>query len=222
MAMRTDTLHLRCCAPPALSRRDFLRCAAAGGLLLLPAVGATQGSRSFSGEVRVNGQRADARTVVRAGDTVVTGPGANAMFAVGADAFLLRENSSLTLERQAGEIVISGLRMLTGALLGVFGRSARARNVVTSTVTAGIRGTGVYVEADAAQTYFCTCYGEVELTDTATGTRHVVLSANHSPLLVYGRASGGRAMQEAGFRNHSNAELQMLEQSVGRTSPLKG
>ena len=207
--------------PANAGRRGFIT--GAGALLLSPALGSAQSIGALSGEVRVKGRRATPATAIRAGDTVITGSGASIAFALGQDAFLLRADSVLKVER-SGELdtLAAGLRMLTGALVAVFGKSPRPRSIQTTTATAGIRGTGVYIEASAEQTYFCTCYGEVELLDNRTQTRHLVVSANHSPVLIYARATAGAMMEQAMFKNHSNAELQMIEAMVGRRSPLGG
>ena len=76
------------------------------------------------GDVTVNGAKADRETRIRAGDTVRTGSGnSEIVFAVGGDAFLLRENSEL--EISGGGFFIDGLRMLSGRLLSVFARRAK-------------------------------------------------------------------------------------------------
>ena len=61
----------------------------------------------------------------------------------------------------------------TGKLLSVH---ARGSNVQMSTVVAtiGIRGTGVYLEADPEQTYVCTCYGVTDISaNNEIGRAHV-------------------------------------------------
>ena len=55
--------------------------------------------------------------------------------------------------------------LLTGAVASVWGRGT-SRQIVTPTLTAGIRGTGVYTEVFPQQnfrSYFCNCYGTVEM-----------------------------------------------------------
>ena len=77
---------------------------------------------------------------VRAGDTVVTGPGSDIMFVAGRDAMLVRQNSNFALAED-------GFRLVTGAVLGVFAPRQR-KNLHTATATIGIRGTAVYLEAE--------------------------------------------------------------------------
>ena len=50
--------------------------------------------------------------------------------------------------------------MLTGGLLAVWKGN---RQIETSVATAGIRGTGCYIEVEKRRTYFCLCYGAVVL-----------------------------------------------------------
>ena len=51
--------------------------------------------------------------------------------------------------------------------------------MTTKNASIGIRGTGVYMESDPEQTYFCTCYGpaDVTATDDPTSQETVVSSS---------------------------------------------
>ncbi len=79
------------------------------------------------GDVRINGKPARAGELVRASDTVVTGRGALAVFAIGDDAFLARENSRVDFAGR--DVVLDTLRLVTGKLLSVFvsGHSVNSR-----------------------------------------------------------------------------------------------
>jgi hypothetical protein len=216
--MTLDQKAVRSCP---LHRRRFLAASTAlGAALLLPGTARSADVRQLEGNVRVNGKRATRSTRVRPGDTIETGPKSRFVFVVGQDAFLLREQSRLALDRSKGgkEVVISGLRLLTGALLAVFAKGPRT--IETATVTAGIRGTGVYLETSPTQTYFCTCYGEVELRDKASTARKLVVSGYHTPNMIYARMVDGKMMAPAEVKDHTDDELIMLERLVGRTSPI--
>src|SRR6185369_13377844 len=142
---------------PISGRRRFLQRSAALGAALtvsLPVAAAQIGA--MSGEVYVNGMRAGRTTVIRPGDKIETGAGSSVAFVLGQDAFLLRQLTS---------IVITGLRLVSGALVAVFGGGMKS--IRTSMAVAGIRGTGIYVETRLELTYFCTCYGEVDLVSAA-------------------------------------------------------
>jgi len=201
-------------------RRDFLARAAAAGVLLGFAQPLRAAEiRSLSGELYVNGRRAAASTPIRPGDELVTGPDASVTFVLGQDAFLLRQMSALRIE--GGGIAASGFRIVTGALLSVFGRGART--IRTATLTAGIRGTGIYVETSSLFTYFCTCYGDVDLACDDCRETKAVRAKSHTPNYVAGQMIRGEMamkMMGAPLLNHSNAELAMLERLVGRESPL--
>lgn len=198
-------------------RRDLLLGAAAGGAALaFPAVAAAAEPGEVMGELYVNGFRAPPGTKIKPGDSVLTGPDSKMSFAVGQDAFLMRPLTSLKID---GSTLISGLRVLTGGLLGVFGRGGE-RTIRTATVTAGIRGTGIYVEASSIMSYFCTCYGEVDLECVTYKSKLKVKSENHKANFIYGKVDSGRSIVTAPVVNHSNAELAELEKMVGRTSPL--
>ena len=197
-------------------RRDFLCGAAGGAMLVFPALAPAAQLGEVVGELYVNGFRAPPGTKIQPGDSVLTGPETQLTFAVGQDAFLMRPLTSLKID---GSVLISGLRVLTGGLLAVFARGGE-RTIRTATLTAGIRGTGIYVEASSIMSYFCTCYGEVDLECLTYKSRLQVKSDNHKANFIYGRIDSGRSIVSAPVVNHTNAELAELEKMVGRTSPL--
>jgi len=206
---------------PAVSRRRFLEGSLALGGTLLFAPRARAGTlHQVSGQLFVNGRPADPGALVEPGDELLTGPDARVTLSVGADAFLLRGLTYARLERGPDPSFVTGLRVLTGALMGVFGRG-QPRTIRTPTVTAGIRGTGVYLEASPQLTYFCTCYGDVDLECLSSGARIAVRARDHTPHRIHAEVTTGRTIVQAQIRNHSNAELAELERLVGRESPLR-
>ena len=202
---------------PVAGRRALLGASVAGAVLLnIPGAARAAQLGEVMGELYVNGFRAPPGTVIRPGDRVLTGPDTRQSFAIGQDAFMMRPLTSLQIE---GNAFVAGLRVLTGGLLGVFGRGG-TRTIRTATVTAGIRGTGVYVEASSIMSYFCTCYGEVDLECVSYGSKQRVKTDNHKANFIYGKVDSGRSIVAAPVVNHSNEELMMLEKMVGRVSPL--
>ena len=143
------------------------------------------------------------------------------MFVIGRDAFLIRERSELLT---AGRSVLTGsLRLVTGKLLSVFGRGSRS--ITTPTATIGIRGTGIYIEAEAERTYVCTCYGLVDLqASNMPEARETVMTTHHdAPRYIYAHGEMPIKMIEpAPVINHTDAELIMLEALVGRKPPFVG
>ncbi len=209
-----------------LNRRSFLTGSAATlAGLWLPLSGEAQESsiHDLRGDVLVNGRRIDKAAVIRAGDTVATTSNGYVVFVVGADAFMLRERSELRLESNPlSGALISGLRLLTGALGAVFGkRKAGKVNIVAATVTAGIRGTGVYMETRGEGTYFCSCYGTVDLQANANANDRETIEAtrHNNPRLVLAQPKDGQLFLPAAFQTHTDAEMDMLEKCVGRRAP---
>ena len=177
---------------------------------------AEQGVRTVRGELAVNGKPAGPGTPVRPGDAIATGKGAYATFVVGQDAFLVREASRAELIGSG--LLVSALRLVTGKLLGVFA-SGGERRLVTATATIGIRGTGAYIEAEPARTYFCLCYGTADVAATMGGARESYSTRHHeSPRYIYGDGRG-RAIVPASVANHTDSELILLESLAGRTPP---
>lgn len=193
-------------------RLDFLHGAwAAGNKLAAP------GFYKVSGKVSINGQPAREGMLVNAGDTIVTGSGSEAIYVIGQDAYLQRDNSAVAV---AGDILKSGLRVLNGKLLSVFGKGNK--RIETATATIGIRGTGCYLEASAEKTYFCLCYGlaDIALARDSQSVRTVQTTHHEQPLYLHADPRQGMAM--APMINHSDAELVMLENLVGRLPPFVG
>ena len=98
-----------------MRRRDLLKGTAA--LLFIREALAQgrveKGVYRIRGGVHVNGASARQGGELRPGDTVRTQPGGEIVFAVQNDAFMVRQNSEVS-------IVADGLRVVTGALLSVF------------------------------------------------------------------------------------------------------
>lgn len=192
------------------------------------------GMARMSGEVTINGKPAALGMLVGPGDTVVTGPGAEAVYVIGQDAFLQRGMSTVAFGADAAK---QFMRVVTGKLLSVFGKGT-PRVISVSTATIGIRGTGCYIEDSPAPppraggssnamrphsvTYFCLCYGDVEVAPKATPdeiTRYQTRHHDH-PIEIYDDMNMPTKMIDASVINHTDAELIMLESLVGRKAPF--
>ena len=173
------------------------------------------GVRRIAGEVRINGGAARVGMPIGPGDSVTTGADALAVFVIGRDAMLVRKQSSISL-------VENGLRIATGAVLSVF-EPGRRRQIETDTAVIGIRGTGIYVEAEPERSYVCTCYGEAVLEPKADPAERETVRTMHHDQPRYIMAKGAPQMvMRAPVVNHTDAELEMLEALVGRKPPFEG
>jgi hypothetical protein len=176
---------------------------------------------SLEGEALVNGRSADLQTRIRAGDRIETRADSEIIFVVGSDSFILRSNSHM--EISGGNFLIQSLSLLSGSLLSVFARRTASERLTMSgpTATMGIRGTGVYMEAEPDLTYLCTCYGKVELAASADlNDTEIITATNHDlPRYITRKAVKGTRIRSAPIINHSNAELKLLETIVGRKVP---
>jgi hypothetical protein len=219
-----------------VNRREYLaRLLACGALGLLPLqlaragwfssepekLAAGKSIHSLKGVALVNGQPADLETRIHAGDRVETRAGSEIVFAVGADSFLLRDNSAMQID--GGKFLVRGLRLLSGALLSVFAprKPEDGLSLKASTATIGIRGTGVYLETQPDLTYVCTCYGRIALAASADpGDAEIITTSNHDqPRYIASKAVKGTRIRPAPVINHRNAELRLLEAIVGRKPP---
>jgi hypothetical protein len=220
---------------PDLQRRRLLQALSIGFLASLIPLSA----RSLeAGEIRrsvfrlkgrawVNGEPVNIDTVIKPNDTVKTGPNSELVFVVGDHAMLLRGRSHLVIEphesESVGSSLIGGLRLFAGKLLSV--SRNKGMRINTPSATIGIRGTGVYLEAGPERTYFCTCYGEVDVQAVNDpDSKETVVSAHHDkPLYIYGKAQPGQSIHPAGrlpVPNHTDEELIMAEALVGRVPPF--
>ena len=200
-------------------RRSFLQAAAAwtamGGAA---AAHAQQRSNivELVGDATVNGERLMPQRQLQTGDQIATGPGSHLVFAIGNSSFLVRQNSRLSVERGATLNTVSVLRMLTGAVASVWGRGSN-RQIVTPTLTAGIRGTGVYTEVrpdENYRSYFCNCYGTVDM--AAGGDRVVSQSSYHQSFWGEAQPKNGRLLTPAVALNHTDEELEYLARLVNQ------
>jgi hypothetical protein len=176
----------------------------------------------LTGDATVNGSAATMQTSIGPNDTVETGRGSEIVFAVGENAFILRDRSRVTLEaEQQRSFLLFGMRLLTGALLSVFPTRGQRTRITTATATIGIRGTGFYLESDPEQTYFCTCYGvaEVEANKDPESKDTVVSKKHDRPLYIVADAKPGESIRDAPFINHTDQELMLIETLVGRVPP---
>ncbi|MCX7204407.1 MAG: FecR domain-containing protein [Proteobacteria bacterium] len=195
-----------------LQRRQFLLLASS----LLATVAMPAWAAGLHGEVKLlegqawrNDQPLKIGDPIAAGDHLRTGADSKLVVRVEGDVYLLRANSILQLEKKG--LVLSGLRLLSGALLAVFSKGHK--QIITPTVTAGIRGTGLYAEASEQSTYFCLCYGEVDLSPMHQESKRFRVKARHHKAHTLD-AKGG--IEKSPLRNHSDDELAILEALAGR------
>lgn len=200
-------------------RRSFLQAATAwtamGGF---GAAVAQQRSNivELQGDALVNGRRLTAQQTILTGDQLQTGPNSTLIFVIGNSAFQVRQNSMVSVERGNTLFSVSVLRMITGAVVSVWGKGS-SRQIVTPTITAGIRGTGVYTELFANQGgrgYFCNCYGTVDL--SAGADKAVSRADYHQAFWGELEARDGRMLTPAKAINHTDEELEFLAMLAGQ------
>ena len=207
---RTDTELLW------FQRRQTLQAAAAW--VAMGGWGAAQAQQRSNivemvGDAQINGGRLVPQQTVQTGDVLQTGPNSRVIFVIGNSSFHVRQNSRLTVERGATLNAVSLLRLLTGAVVSVWGKGSD-RRIVTPTLTAGIRGTGVYTEIFAKQnnrSYFCNCYGTVDL--STDNDRKTSVSDYHEAVWA-DRRDGEMVLNPARAINHTDEELEFLARLV--------
>lgn len=192
----------------------FLQRALAAGVNPVP-----PGLHKLKGLVTVNGQPAREGQLVLPGDTVVTPADGEAIYVIGQDAFLQRGGTTVSFGQTAADF----MRVLRGRILSVFGRGDKEIRFPTATI--GIRGTACYIEEGLqAETYFCLCYGEAKVIPTAAPQQWETLITTHHdhPLWISNDMKMPSMMVTAPVINHTDAELELLENLVGRWPPFYG
>ena len=203
-------------------RRETLKAAAAwvalGGL---PAAVAQQRSNivELTGDALVNGARLSPNRILQTGDRIQTGPGSSLVFALGNASFRVRQNTLMTVERGKTLNIVSLLRIVTGGVVSVWSKGSYGNNraIITPTLTAGIRGTGVYTEVLPQQnnrTYFCNCYGTVAL--DAGGSKAQSQSDYHQSFWADAEEKNGSRLSAAKFLDHTDEELEFLARLVNQ------
>lgn len=175
-----------------------------------------------SGEVTIDGKRASLDSRISGGSVVETSRNSEIVYVVGESAYIAREATRVIVETtEPTSAIVRGLKLLQGKLLGVF-PSRRPVQMTTQVASIGIRGTGVYLESDPEQTYFCTCYGVTDVASLADPSSKDTVAATHhdKPLYVLANQSQGSAIRPAPFINHTDQELMLVETLVGRQPPF--
>ena len=228
-ADRRGFLRAGCCAA-ALSLSGRL---AAAGRGFCPDGPSSKAVCRLRGRVWINGRAVSSAKQARIGadDTVSTGPGGEAVFAVGQDAFLLPANSRLEMRALDGDAAwVSVARLIRGSVVAVFGRRPEeaAGQLLTRGSVIGVRGTGLYLSTAAERDYLCLCYGAVDLSGVRAGAVPLALRADVGGFHRAGHLAlddgpvGLRVIEDrAGSPvGHGAVQLAGLESMLGRTSPL--
>ena len=206
-----------------MRKRDLLRWMAAAGAasasgLVSRALAKSDippGVNKLEGSIQVNGLDARVGTPVQVGDRVATGTKSQAVVVLGKDAFLMRSQTSIEFKGEGG--LLHDMLVATGSVLSVF--SKKPVEIRAANASIGIRGTGAYLEVLPEEVYFCLCYGDAVVAGPHMADKLVHTTHHEEPLII--RMDGTVMTAEPGpFRNHTDAELVMLEALCGREPPF--
>lgn len=174
----------------------------------------------LKGLVTVDGKIADINTPIGPNSRIKTGSNSAIIFVVSSDAFILRSNSQI--EMGGSGLLVQSMRILSGKILSVFGKREETHTITTLTATIGIRGTGIYIESDPGVSYICTCYGHALISANANPDvqQEIVTKHHDRPVYVLPTGSDKKLILAAPVINHTDAELALIEELVGRTPPF--
>ena len=181
-----------------------------------------KGINALSGNVTVNGKPAGTGTPLKPGDSVSTGKASTAVLVIGKDGFLLRDSTTVTFEgSKSAPGLVETVLVGTGRILSVFAKqTGRGTTIRVPNATVGIRGTGCYIEIQEGRTYFCLCYGEAAVDGIGMAQTKVIRTTHHESPVWLDDRGGVMKVEKAGFVNHNDEELIMLEKLNGREPPF--
>ena len=199
------------------SRRRLLIAAAllpVAAIIPIKAFAATRKIHEIEGDVFINQAKINSESLIKNGDEIVVSKDGKLVFSLGEDAFLVRGGTTLQVYYDHDSLLVTALRLVTGAMLGVFGKRKTTTHIYTATATIGVRGTAVYAAVTKDKLYTCTCYGH---TDLIVGLeREDVISKHHNAHVVTINVSGNTQMKAFEVIDHNDDELRMLEALVGK------
>jgi len=141
-------------------------------------------------------------------------------FKVGKDAFMLRPKSKIELTHDG--IFTKTLKLVGGSVMGVFGGGEKI--IETKTFTAGIRGTGIYLQEYASDAvYSCLCYGVADYKNPLNGDTLFSLNSiyHDRPVEIVKTHRGKIEVQNSNINNHNDDELRYLEHLCQREVPFE-
>ena len=183
-------------------------------IIPISALSANSVIHDLQGTVTINKKPLTRASDIKNGDEITVSTGGKLVFSLGEDAFLVRGGSTLQLYAVENSAFVSALRLVNGAVLGVFGKRKSTTQIYTVTATIGIRGTAVYAAVTPDKLYTCTCYGHTDLIvglDSAD-----VIATHHNAHVVTNGINGNAQMKAFEVIDHNDDELRMLEALVGR------
>ena len=181
-----------------------------------------KGVNSLSGSATINGMPAKVGMPLKAGDIVSTSSGSMAVLVIGKDAFMLRPSTNVTFqESKTKPGLVDCLLVATGKILAVFApRGAEELVIKVPHASVGIRGTGCYLEVHEGRTYFCLCYGAAAINGVGMAQPKMLKATHHETPVWLDDRGGIMKVEKAGFVNHNDDELIMLEKLNGREPPF--
>ncbi len=183
-------------------------------IIPIQALAASSVIHELQGIVTVNKKPLTRASSINNGDEIIVSKDGKLVFSIVDDAFLVRGGSTLQVYAEENSVLVSALRLVSGAMLGVYGKRKSTTRIYTATATIGIRGTAVYVAVTPQKLYTCTCYGHTDLIvglDSAD-----VIATHHNAHVVTTGKNGGAQMKAFEVIDHNDDELRMLEALVGR------
>jgi len=180
----------------------------------------------LSGEVLLNGAKAESGDKVLTNDIVETGK--NSL----CDIVFNRSNIIRMEEETILEInwAKSNINLKKGSISSIFENISAflTQNnnfqILTPSVTAGIRGTSFYIKVeDELNTYICACNGSLEL--SSNNNENFISKSNHHKAFRFTKSGDNVEIESALLLYHNDSSMNAVAKNIGFTidweSPLK-
>ncbi len=182
--------------------------------------GFTEGEIVYlEGDVFVDGSAAQFGTVIRPGAVIETG-GSSLCDVVFGEKNVIRiyENTITELDMYTGraELKKGSLGAVLYRLTSFISPDGAKFQVSSPDVVAGVRGTALYLKIeDDGQTYFCTCYGKIQL-EAPTGKARRTVEAYHHRAYRYITGEDGKVRLERALKeHHDDISMEAIAKRIG-------
>lgn len=173
----------------------------------------------LEGNVTVDGNAADFGTVVQPGSVIET-DGSSLCDVVFGDKNIIRiyENTITELDMYTGkaELKKGALGAVLFRLTSFVSPDGSKFQVSSPDVVAGVRGTVLYLKIEEdGQTYFCTCYGKIQL-EAPTGKARRTVEAYHHKAYRYITGEDGKVRLERALKeHHDDISMESIADQIG-------
>ena len=175
---------------------------------------------SVTGDVRIDGKKADKDQIIANDFEIFTGPESSCEIIFGGQNIVkIFENSQMKLTLNQEEKKVNMIRGAIASVLrqlsDLLPKEKFGYSIQTPTTIAGVRGTVFFMKVEEnGSTYICDCNGKLELSSPETNKWESVEAYNHKGFR-YSKSDGRYTSAGAGMLYHDNKMMNELADKIG-------